>query len=113
MRDLARVALAFALSFAADEAAARAQIPDQAQRDFDDGQFVSAAEIAEAVGDADALAFAARARTADAVTRARAFCRPCLEQAEATAKQAIKRDPNFAEGYVQYAIAIGFRGRLI
>lgn len=113
MRDLARIALAIALWFVADEAVARAQIPDKAQRAFDDGKFIAAAEVAEAAGDADALAFAARARVADAVTRDHAFCLSCLVHAEATAQQAIKRDPNYAEGYVQYAVAIGFRARLL
>jgi len=113
MRDLARIAIAFAIWFVADQAAAHAQIPDKALRAFDDGHFVAAAEIAEAAGDADALAFAARARIADAVTRDHIFCLPCLVHAEATARQAINRDPNYSEGYVQYAVAIGFRGRLI
>jgi len=113
MRGAARAVFVCTIWAVASAAGARAQIPAEALRVFNDGQFVKAAKIAEATGDADALAFAARARIAFAVTRNHAFCLPCLEQAEATARQAIKRDPALAEGYVQYAIAIGFRGRLM
>lgn len=106
-------ALAVILICAACASGAAAQIPDRALRAFDEGQFLTAAKIAEATGDADGLAFAARALIADAVTRDHVFCLQCLLQAEATAKQAIKRDPHFAEGYIQFAIAMGFRGRLM
>jgi len=37
----------------------------------------------------------------------------CLEHAEQTARAAIKRDANLADAYVQLAVAIGFRGRLV
>ena len=40
-------------------------------------------------------------------------CIPCLDAALSLAQQAIDRDPNYAEGYVQLAIALGFRGRLM
>lgn len=112
MRDLARMSLVPA-AWIATSAIALAQIPGDAQRAFEEGHFIAAAQSAEAAGDADALAFAARARIADAVTQGYTFCLHCLVEAEATARKAIHRDPLMAEGYVQFAIAMGFRARLI
>lgn len=88
-------------------------IPAIAERAFTDGNYLTAAKLAEAGADsAPALSFAARARIADAITRD-VMCRQCLVEAETTAASAIQRDPRFAEAYVQLAIAIGFRGRLV
>jgi hypothetical protein len=95
----------------ADHAAA--SIPPRAQEAYDDGRFIMAATLAEADGSADALAFAARARIADAVTRDDDVCVDCLVHAEQTAQSAIKRDAKVAEGYVQFAIALAFRGRRV
>lgn len=91
---------------------ARDDIPDYAQAQFARGNYLLAANVAEADGSAPALAFAARARTADAIMRD-TMCEPCLVDAEAAAASAIKRDPSLAEGYIQLAVAIGFRGRLL
>jgi tetratricopeptide (TPR) repeat protein len=92
---------------------ARAEVPARAHEAFADGRFILAATLCEAEASAEALAFAARARIADAITRDDDVCLDCLVHAEQTAKAAIARDPNLAEAYVQLAIAIGFRGRLV
>jgi tetratricopeptide (TPR) repeat protein len=93
--------------------AAWAAIPPKAEAAYIAGDFVGAAAIAEKEASAEALAFAARARIADAITRDGPYCKPCLASAETIARAATLRDPNLAEGYVQLAIALGFRGRLI
>lgn len=108
-----------------------AAIPDSARIAFSDGNFAIAANTAESEGSPVALAFAARAHVADAITRAEGICLDCLLRAEAVAQQAVAagtsmtghkcfdtRDftatrPSLAEAYVQLAIAIGFRGRLV
>ena len=92
---------------------ADAAIPPKAQQAYIEGSFVKAAHLAEAEGSAEALAFAARSRVADAIMCDGVYCIPCLSIAETIAGDAIARDPNFAEGYTQFAIAMGFRGRLI
>lgn len=109
----ARTVLALGVSLALCATSAFAQVPKKAIQAFNDGKFVLAATVAEADGTADALAFAARARIAEAMVRDGELCRECLLQAEAAANEAIRHDPNFAEGYVQLAIALGFRGRLM
>jgi hypothetical protein len=93
--------------------AAYAAVPPKAETAYIAGAFVHAATIAEAEGSAEALAFAARARIADAIMRDGTYCKPCLETAETIAQSAIDRNPKLAEGYIQLAIALGFRGRLI
>ena len=92
---------------------ADARVPLQAEKAFVAGQFVNAANIAEADGSAEALAFAARARISDAIMRDGVYCAPCLLVAETMAQSAIDRDAAYAEGYIQLAIAMGFRGRLL
>jgi hypothetical protein len=77
------------------------------------GNFIRAADIAQSDGSAEALAFAARARIADAVMREDIYCKACLTIAETIAQSAIDRDPKTADGYIQLAIALGFRGRVI
>lgn len=109
----AKPVLAIALCVALWSQGAQAGIPQRAQQAFDDGRFILAATLSEAEGSAEALAFAARARIADAVTRDDDVCMDCLTHAEQTAQAAIKRDSNLADGYVQFAIAVGFRGRLV
>jgi tetratricopeptide (TPR) repeat protein len=92
---------------------AQASIPIAAQSAFVSGNFLDAAAQAETDGSAEALAFAARARIAEAIMRDGPSCVPCLTAALSLAQQAIDRDPSYAEGYVQLAIALGFRGRLM
>lgn len=102
-------------------------IPSSATDAFRDGNYLIAAEIAETRGSPEALAFAARARIADAITREGGLCRDCLVKAEATAQAAIDTTISQtcgsltgshpgtgvkSEAYAQLAIAIGFRGRL-
>jgi hypothetical protein len=82
------------------------------------GNYLAAAESAEVKGTAEALTFAARARIADAITRENGMCLSCLIKAEETAQAALtanlQSSPQVtAESYVQLAIAIGFRGRLV
>jgi tetratricopeptide (TPR) repeat protein len=108
-----RMTLALAVWLAPDAQIAFAQIPEKAREAFTAGHFATAAMLSEAEGAADALAFAARAHIADAITRESETCLDCLVRAEAAATAAIARDPDITEGYVQRAIAIGFRGRLI
>lgn len=105
-------AAALLLLWAAVAAPASAQIPQNALAAYSDGKFIVAATIAESEGSPDALAFAARARIAEAIMR-NDPCMDCLMKAQAMAQSAIAGDPNLAEGYVQLAIAIGFRGRLV
>lgn len=93
--------------------AAHADIPLKAREAFQAGNFVNAANIAESDGSAEALAFAARARIADTVTRDRTLCEPCLKTAETIAQRAIDENPKAAEGYIQLAVALGLRGRVI
>lgn len=93
--------------------AALAGIPPKAESAYNAGMFIDAATFAEADGSAEALAFAARARIADAIARDGPFCEACLKSAEVIAQTAIDRDPKHAEGYIQFALALGFRGRLI
>lgn len=93
--------------------AADASVPPKAQQAYLDGHFLTAAAVAEADGSAEALAFAARVRIADATMRDGPYCKPCLTTAETIAQSAIDRDPKFVEGYIQLAVAFGFRGRLI
>lgn len=91
---------------------AHAAVPRDAQSAYTAGDFYKAATLAEAKGDAEALAFGARARIADAIIREGPACVPCLVVAAAVAQRAIEANPNLADAYVQLAIAMGFRGRL-
>jgi tetratricopeptide (TPR) repeat protein len=119
-----RVAAAlFALSASAAQACpdptncpADASVPVAAVTAFQDGNYVLAATLAETANTAAALAFAARAQIADAVTRTEP-CLDCLIKAEATAEAAIRagaaNERALVQAYVQLAIAIGFHGRLL
>ena len=108
-----RFAMILALCAPLCAPAAYADVPARARQAFDDGRFILAATLCEAEGSAEAYAFAARARTADAITRDGDVCLDCLIHAEQSAQTAIDRDPKLAEGYVQLAIAIGFHGRIV
>lgn len=91
-------------------------VPAAAVTAFQDGNYALAATVAETANTAAALAFAARAQIADAVTRTEQ-CLDCLIKAEATAEAAIKassaNEKALVQAYVQLAIAIGFHGRLL
>lgn len=102
-----------ALFVVASVATAEAAVPPAARSAYAKGEFYKAAALAEASTDADALAFAARARIADAIVREGPYCIPCLVVAENVAQHAIDADKKFAEGYIQFAVAMGLRGRLV
>jgi tetratricopeptide (TPR) repeat protein len=87
-------------------------IPPAAAQAFANGDYLRAASIAESNGSPRALAFSARAHTAYAVSR-EILCGPCLVEAEAKARAAIEADPMLADAYVQLAVAMGLRGRLL
>jgi hypothetical protein len=99
-------------------------LPGSATQAYREGNYVLAANLAEAAGSSEALVFAARARNADSVTREKGLCLDCLVKAEATAQAAVlaasfgqsnflPNKPALAQAYVQLAIAIGLRGRLL
>jgi tetratricopeptide (TPR) repeat protein len=92
-------------------ACAQAAIPPAALNAFHAGQFAKSSSIAETEASAPSLAFAARARIADALTHSDGVCTPCLLDAQTLAERAIALNPNLIEGHIQYAVAIGFRGR--
>lgn len=105
-----RLIAAFAAALIAT--AAHAAVPPAAQSAYNAGEFYKAATLAEMMPDAEALAFGARARIADAIVREGPYCIPCLIVAETVAEHAIAADPNRADAYVQLALAMGLRGRL-
>jgi tetratricopeptide (TPR) repeat protein len=80
---------------------------------YREGHFAEAMQRAEQENTAPALAFAARACIADAITRPEGFCADCLRQAQRLASRAAKIDPNHVEAYLQDAIALGFLGRVM
>lgn len=88
-------------------------VPPQATAAYEAGDYADAARIAGDVNSAPALAYAARALIADAITRPDGFCTDCLRQAEALARRASRLDPRNVEACLQEAIAMGFRGRSI
>ena len=92
---------------------AQASIPRPAEVAYSAGAYERVVTLCDAEGSAGSLAFAAQAIIADAITRPAGFCEPCLRRAIAKADQAIARDPQRVEGYLQKSIAIGFRGRAI
>lgn len=93
--------------------ATHAAVPQQARALYFAGDYEKSSEIAAREGSSEALAFAAQSLIAEAITEPHGFCLSCLQRAEVMADRAIALDPNRAEGYVQKAIAIGFRGRAI
>ena len=92
---------------------ANASVPQSAQNAYHAGAYERAVTLCDAEGSSEALAYAAQALIADAITRTGGFCEPCLRRAIAKADQAILRDPQRVDGYLQKSIAIGFRGRAI
>lgn len=94
-------------------ATANAATPAAAITAYHAGNYLQSAAQSESEGSAAALAFAAQALIADAITRKERFCVACLERAQAKAEQAIELDPQLIDGYIQRAVAIGFRGRAI
>jgi len=86
---------------------------DSARATFEQGNFVAAAEEARAMETSDGLAFAARALLVHADLVAVSDERlPLIEQAEEDARAAIALAPDYAEGHLQLAVALGFKARL-
>jgi len=86
-------------------------MPDGAVLAYKAGRYAEAARVAEQAGTAHALAFAARALIADAITRPDGLCTDCLRQAVALARRASSLDPMNVEAHLQEAVALGFLGR--
>lgn len=109
MRTRALV-LAVALSFAAPQALA--DPPRSALQLYAAGQFIAAADIAERDRSSDSLAFAARALIAACVTtRDDARIDGLVNRAERAARLALTLDEQSVEARLQYAVALGVRGR--
>lgn len=105
--------IVLALLLCALPARAGAGQPSSALAAYRLGAYEQAASISEHEGTASSFAFAAQALIADAISRKDGFCVPCLEKAEKLAERAIELDPRLIDGYLQEAVAIGFRGRSI
>lgn len=112
MRTLSLVLLAVVASLSwarADDAG----VPAEARMAYQEGNFAQAVQRAEQQNTAPALAFAARASIADAITRPDGFCADCLRYAQSLAHRAATIDPNHVEAHLQEAIALGFLGRIM
>jgi tetratricopeptide (TPR) repeat protein len=113
MRECARLAallVAFLVFISGAQAAAEL---NAARATFEQGDFVGAAEEARATETAEGLAFAARALLVHADLVARGDDRlPLIERAEEDARAAIALAPEYAEGHLQLAVALGFKARL-
>lgn len=80
---------------------------------FASGDFIGAAEEARATQTAEGLALAARAGLAHADLIATPEERLAfIARAEEDARAAIAAEPDFAEGHLQLAVALGFKARL-
>ncbi len=75
------------------------------------GDYAAAMRDGEASHTAYGYALAARAAMADAVLRD-APCMPCLQKAEALARQAVAADPKLADGQIWLAISLGYQARI-
>lgn len=107
---LSALLLTFLISAGGTHAAADL---DGARATFAQGDFVKAADTARAPETAEGFAFAARALLAHADLVASAGDRLSLiEQAEEDARRAIALAPDYAEGHLQLAVALGFKARL-
>ncbi len=86
--------------------------PDETALDlFNDGEFAAAADLAEAVGDAENLALAARALNALAYLDGDdKRARKTVKRAAKLADRAAELDPTLVEAYLQAAIAMAQRG---
>jgi len=86
---------------------------DRAKMAFDEGKFQEAAKLARRASSPDGYAFAARAGLVYADFLAPPKERlEIVRRAEEDARRAIALAPELAEGRLQLAIALGFRGRL-
>lgn len=86
---------------------------DRAKIAFDQGRFQEAAKLARQVATAEGYAFSARAELVYADFLAPPEARlGIVRRAEEDARRAIALAPELAEGRLQLALALGFRGRL-
>jgi tetratricopeptide (TPR) repeat protein len=101
--------LAFALSFASPTLA-HPTSPALAERYFR-GDFIEAAELAEAAAGADDLAFAARSLLAHCMTGMSAPDPRMIARAQKDAEAALRLVPDHEEGRLQLAIALSLKSR--
>jgi hypothetical protein len=93
-------------------APAAADPPGAAMRFYAAGDFMAAAEIAEAQNSSSSLAFAARALMAECLTAPdRASIDALIARAEHAAREALTLDEGSVDARLQLALAIGARGR--
>lgn len=93
-------------------APARAEPPEHARQLYAGGDYIAAADSAEAAATPQSLAFAARALMAACVSSPGAEDLDAwLARAEAAAHAALALDPEAAEPRLQWALALGMRGR--
>ncbi|GAM98321.1 putative tetratricopeptide repeat family protein [alpha proteobacterium U9-1i] len=91
---------------------ASAEPPGAAVRLYTQGQFLAAAERAEAQTSPSSLAFAARALMAACITEPDAAnLNAWLNRAERAAREALQLDTNSVEARLQWALVLGVRGR--
>jgi hypothetical protein len=92
----------------------QALVPAGAREAFDAGDYLRAAALAEAAGDADGLAFAARARLATTLlTGASRISAAEVSRSRALAQRALRLEPDHVEGRLQLAIALGLEARRV
>jgi hypothetical protein len=108
MRTRSRLLLA-GLLMGFVSAAAAAEAPIELYRR---GDYAAAIAAAEAQNTAESLTLAARVTLAEANLRDTP-CVPCLKRGEALAQRAIAADPNRAEAYMWYSVALGYQARLL
>ena len=95
------------LAFSAAPARAR----DSAELAYAQGAFLEAADIAEATGGGDALALAARAALAEAITGHGGDIDALVARAEADARRALAAAPGSIDARMNLALALGLKGR--
>jgi|CXWL01.1.fsa_nt_gi tetratricopeptide (TPR) repeat protein len=106
------ISLAALLALALWSAPAAAEPPSAAVRLYSQGEFVAAADRAEAQPSSTSLAFAARALMAACVTTPdAAHLDDWLDRAETASREALTLDPDSVEARLQWALALGVRGR--
>lgn len=94
-------------------ALARAPSYEAALTQYNAGAFLEAAEAARALGSAEGLALAARARLAHAMTSVPVKERlPHLKAAEADARAALEKDESLVGAHVQLVVALGQTARI-
>lgn len=103
-------AVAFAAAFAA--ASPCAAEPQVAARLYAAGNYMAAAEAAEAQDSPASLAFAARALIAECLSSpSHSDINALLNRAESAAREALERDPSSVDARLQLALTLGVRGR--